>query len=169
MVYPFHSIWLFLVALQVGRLCRNWKNWRRVFCKFLCTVGNLLGHNPTNSQSVGNCYITQCNISLPHHNRQYTSMSVKYRSFNSSSTALWWFGPGVKHNCLLNKLIRIILLILLGNCSKLHFILSYWCITKIPAKLFNNHSWKIRIIGHFYDCSSLRSSYVLLSVFDNAP
>ena len=32
--------------------------------------------------------ITQCNISLPHHNRQYTSMSVKYRSFNSSSTAL---------------------------------------------------------------------------------
>ena len=24
----------------------------------LCTVGNLLGHNPTNSQSVGNCYNT---------------------------------------------------------------------------------------------------------------
>ena len=23
-----------------------------------CTVGNLLGHNPTNSQSVGNCYNT---------------------------------------------------------------------------------------------------------------
>ena len=76
-------------------------------------------------------------------------MSVKYRSFNSSSTALWWFGPGVKHNCLFNKLIRIILLIFLGNCSKVHFILSYWCITKIPAKPFNNHSWKMRVIGHF--------------------
>lgn len=76
-------------------------------------------------------------------------MSVKYRSFNSSSTALWWFGPGVNHNCLFNKLIRIILLILLGNCSKVHFILFYWCITKIPSKPFNNHSWKIRVIGHF--------------------
>lgn len=76
-------------------------------------------------------------------------MSVKYRSFNSSSTGLWWFGPGVKRNCLFNKLIRIILLIFWGNCSKVHFILSYWCITKIPAKPFNNHSWKMRVIGHF--------------------
>ena len=78
-------------------------------------------------------------------------MPVKYRSFNSSSTALWWFGPGVKHNCLFNKLICIILWILLGNCSKVHFILSYWCITKIPAKPFNNHSRKKlgRVIGHF--------------------
>ena len=77
-------------------------------------------------------------------------MSVKYRSFNSSSTALWWFGPGVKHNCLFNKLICIILWILLGNCSKVHFILSYWCITKIPAKPFNNHCWKMRVIGHIF-------------------
>ena len=42
------------------------------------------------------------------------------------------------------------IILLLGNCSKLHFILSYWCITKIPAKPFNNHSWKIRVIGHIF-------------------